>query len=214
VSASQLQATVPAAQLSLPTTLVITVVNGAPGGGTSNNGSLFVGCNTSGVDYVLSAVGQQQTATASFATAPNMSRIVSSGTCATTVDNTNPQPGRFWVIQNTSSAPIILSAWAVCTADGKQDDAFLTFYRRATAPTTDTERLACTGVVSEGASGAGAYASPEPGASTWCPGLTKSNGGGISLAVCEKVVVHAQPWSFTSATYTPPPQFRFQADAP
>ena len=41
---------------------------------------------------------------------------------------------------------VTLSAWADCTADGEQDDAYLTFYRRPTVPANDTERLACTGV--------------------------------------------------------------------
>lgn len=214
MSATQLQAVVPAAQLTAPATLAITVQNGAPGGGTSNAGNLVVGCNTAGVDVTLGAVGATTTVTSSFGTAPTMSRFTASGVCPATLDGANLQPGRYWVVQNTSSAPIVLSAWAVCTASGKDDDAFLTFYRRATTPATSAERQACTGVVSEGASGAGGYGSPESGVSAWCPGLTKANGGGIALAVCEKVVVHAQPWSNSSTTFPPPPQFKLKAEAP
>lgn len=212
MSATQVKAVIPAAQLASPTTIALTVVNGAPGGGTSNSVNLTVGCNTTGVDVTLGSLGATSTVTALFSSAPTMSRFTASGTCPTTLDGANPQPGRFWIVQNTSSAPITLSAWAVCTASGKSDDAFLTFYRRATAPASDAERQACTGVVSEGASGAGGYGSPEPGASTWCPGLTKANGGGIALGVCEKAVVHAQPWSNASTSFPPPPQFRFKAE--
>ena len=56
------------------------------------------------------------------------------------------------------------------------------------------------------------YSSPESGASSWCPGLTKANGGGITLAVCEKAVVHIQAWSSTSASYTAPPTVRVKPE--
>jgi len=106
---------------------------------------------------------------------------------------------------------VTLSAWAVC-ADGKQDDAFLTFYRRPTPPANDNERLACTGQISEGTAWAAGYSSPEAGASSFCPGLTKANGGGITLAVCEKVVVHMQPYFASNATYPPPPTLRLKPE--
>ena len=44
------------------------------------------------------------------------------------------------------------------------------------------------------------------------PGLTKANGGGLTLAVCEKAIVHIQAWSATSTTYTMPPSFKVKAE--
>ena len=68
------------------------------------------------------------------------------------------------------------------------------------------------GAVSEGVNGYGGYSSPESGASMYCPGLTKANGGGLTLAQCEKAVVHIQAWSATSTTYTMPPSFKVKAE--
>jgi hypothetical protein len=121
------------------------------------------------------------------------------------------QPGRYAVVQNTTGAPVTLSAWADCTNDGK-GDAFLTLYRRPTIPANDVERLGCAFWVSEGASGAGGYSSPEHGGSAYCPGLTKANGGGLQLGVCEKAVVHIQAWDWQSTTYTPPPIVKVRAE--
>lgn len=213
VSASKLGATVPSALLTYPGSVSITVTNGAPGGGTSAPKSLVVGCDTSGVDVPLGSIGALSTLATSFAAAPQMSRFESAGLCTEVLINTaNQQPGRFWVVQNTSGVPFTLSAWADCTADGKQGDAYLTFYRRPTVPANDADRLGCANVVSEGLNGIGGYSSPERGLSEWCPGLTKANGGGLALGVCEKAVVHIQPWSFTSTTYTPPPTVRIKAE--
>jgi hypothetical protein len=115
-------------------------------------------------------------------------------------------------VQNTAGVGVTLSAWAVCSADNQQDDAFLTVYRRPTPPASDNERLACTGQISEGIAWGAGYSSPEAGASQWCPGLTKANGGGLTLSVCEKVVVHLQAFSTTSATYTAPPTLRLKPE--
>jgi len=212
VTPTTLSAVVPSSHLVNPGSVAITVTNPAPGGGTSAARNLVVGCDTSGVDVALGAVGTVTALATNFAAAPLMSRFSDSSTCAVTaLDPANPQPGRYWVVQNTAGTTVTLSAWADCTADGKQDDAYLTFYRRPTVPANDTERLACTGVIAEGISVSG-YSSPESGASSWCPGLTKANGGGIALAACEKAVVHIQPWSNTSTTYTAPPLVRVKPE--
>jgi hypothetical protein len=214
VNASTVTAVVPSAHLLNPGIVAITVSNPAPGGGTSAVRNLTVGCETSGVDVALGAIGTTTTLATNFAVAPLMSRFADSGLCsATALDPANQQPARYWVVQNTAGAPVTLSAWADCTADGKEGDAYLTYYRRPTKPANDAERLACAFAIAEGIA-VGNYSSPESGASSWCPGLTKANGGGLTLGVCEKAVVHIQPWSFTSTTYTPPPIVRLKPESP
>ncbi len=213
VSGSQLTATVPSSQLTYPGTVAITVTNPPPGGGTSAPKNLTVGCDTTGSDLLFSAIGQMSSLATSFGTAPSMSRFVDSDSCNyTAIDPATQRPGRYWIVQNTSGAPFTLSAWADCTADGQQGDAYLTFYRRPTVPANDQERLACAFVIAEGINGYGGYSSPESGASSYCPGLTKANGGGLTLGVCEKAVVHIQPWSTTSTTYTMPPTLRIKSE--
>ena len=69
----------------------------------------------------------------------------------------------------------------------------------------------CDRLLAEGIAVSG-YSSPESGASSWCPGLTKANGGGLALGVCEKAVVHIQAWSLVSTTYTPPPIVRLKPE--
>ncbi|HEY8077374.1 MAG TPA: IPT/TIG domain-containing protein, partial [Labilithrix sp.] len=156
-SSTQLTATVPSGQLLFPGSVSITVTNPAPGGGTSTARTLSIGCDSSGVDVQLTSVGQTTTLATNFAAAGKASAFFADamnpwdGSCTTTQVNTADQePARYWVVQNTTGASITLSAWAVCTADGKQDDAFLTYYRRPTPPTTDDERFACVNEVSEG----------------------------------------------------------------
>jgi hypothetical protein len=212
VTATTLSAVVPSSHLLNPGSVAITVTNPAPGGGTSAAKSLVVGCDTSGVDVALGAVGTTTALATNFAGATVMSRFTASNLCTESViDPANQQPGRYWVVQNTAGTTVTLSAWADCTADGLQDDAFLTFYRRPTVPANDSERLACTGVISEGLSSSN-YSSPQSGVSSWCPGLTKANGGGIALAACEKAVVHIQPYSTTLANYPPPPLVRVKPE--
>ncbi|MDB4934184.1 MAG: hypothetical protein JWP87_1156 [Labilithrix sp.] len=212
VTPTTLAAVVPSSHFINPGSVAITVTNPAPGGGTSAAKSLTVGCDTSGVDVPLGAIGTLTTLATNFATAPLMSRFSDSSACsATVIDPTNQQPGRYWVVQNTAGTTVTLSAWADCTADGKQDDAYLTFYRRPTTPANDSERLVCANVIAEGISVSG-YGSPESGASSWCPGLTKANSGGLTLAACEKAVVHIQPWSYASTTYTAPPIVRVKPE--
>lgn len=204
VSATRLSAIVPKSQLATPQLLALTVTNPAPGGGTSASRAFTVECVTDGVDVKLGAVGTVTSLPTEFANAAAVPRFSSAGLCASAaLSSTNLQPARSWIVQNTTLAPVTLSAWGDCTLDTKSYDSYLTFYRRPTAPLTDGERLACVERIAEGSSGAGGYASPESGTSKWCPGLTKANGGGITLAACERVVVHAQAWSATS-TYFPP----------
>jgi hypothetical protein len=206
VSATQLTTVVPSTQLLYPGSVALTVTNPSPGGGTSVAKNLTVGCDTSGVDLPLGNIGTTTTLQTLFSNAASMARFQSAGSCTqVTLDATNVQPARSWIVQNTAGVPVTLSAWADCTASGKQDDAFLTFYKRPTLPANEAERLGCTNVVSEGLNGPGGYASPDRGISEWCPGLTKANGGGLVLGVCEKAVVHVQPYNATSATYPPPP---------
>lgn len=212
VSASQLTALVPSSYFMHPGNVSITVTSPAPGGGTSGAQALVVGCDTSGVDVSLTALGQVAAKDASWATAPLLSKFDASGSCETTViDTVTKQPGRYWVVQNMTGAPITLSAWADCSAVVGAD-AYLTFYKRPSAPASDYERLACHSYIAEGINGYGGYSSPEAGGSMWCPGLTKANGGGMALGVCEKVVVHAQPWNVSSTSYPPPPSFKIKAE--
>lgn len=212
VSATSINALVPSNHFLNPGSLAITVTNPAPGGGTSAAKPLTVGCDTSGVDVALGAIGTVTTLATNFGSAALMSRFVDSGSCAASgLDPANQQPGRYWVVQNTAGTSVTLSAWAVCTASGLQDDAYLTFYRRPTKPANDTERLACTFEIAEGIAVSN-YSSPEAGASSWCPGLTKANGGGLTLGACEKAVVHIQPYNYASASYPPPPTVRLKPE--
>ncbi len=215
VSGTQLTATVPGSLLGTVGTLLLAVTNPAPGGGTSNAVGFTVGCDTTGVDVVLGAVGNVTTQGLTWAGAPTSERYTSSGVCPATIPAvaTNAQPFRAFVVQNSTSAPVRLSTWAVCTSStGTRSDAFLAVYKRATVPATVAERLVCTGAVSEGASGTPSLTSPDANGSTWCPGLTLANGYGTPLAACEKAVVYIQPYNVTSTSYTPPPQIRFKPE--
>jgi hypothetical protein len=212
VTPTTLSAVVPSGHFVNPGTVAITVTNPAPGGGTSAAKNLTVGCDTSGVDVALGPIGTVTSLATSFATAPLMSRFADSSACSVTViDPNNQQPGRYWVVQNTAGTTVTLSAWADCTADGKSDDAYLTFYRRPTKPADDNERLVCANVIAEGIAVSG-YGSRESGASSRCPGLTKANAGGLVLSACEKAVVHIQAWGVTSTTFTPPPTVRLKPE--
>jgi hypothetical protein len=210
VSAIKLTAIVPTSTLAATGTLAITVLNAAPGGGTSNAASISVGCDTTGVDVQLAALGDSYTLFPTYDTNPAVARL-KAGTCPITLSTTT-QASRMVIVQNTSSAAATLSTWATCTGTANYDS-FLTVYRRATRPSTAAEREACTGVVSEGKSGGVAAAiSPESGASNWCPGLTKGNGYGVTIGICERLVVHIQPYSTTSTTFPPPPSFKVKIE--
>jgi hypothetical protein len=211
VSATQLKATIAAAQLSAPGTLNITVLSPAPGGGTSAAKAITVGCDTTGVNVALGAVDTVTTLATSFSTATSYTRFEVSSACDATYTTTT-SPGRFWVVQNTAGVTVTLSAWAACPDTTGEDDAFLTFYSGSTIPANDAARAMCTNAVSEGADGYNGYASPESGTSSWCPGLTKANGGGMTLSACQKAVVFIQPYSMTNTSYLPPPQLKLKPE--
>jgi hypothetical protein len=203
-SATSMTATVPAAMLAAPGTITVSVTNPAPGGGTSATSTISVGCNISSASVVLTALGAPKTLSLNFASAPNAYRITSSelnDACPSADDTTGVSPYLGYVVVNDTAASATLSAWAVCS---KTDDAFLTFYNRSTVPTTQAQLEACTDYVAEGSLGAGGHASPQSGGSSFCPGLTKATGDGLTLAVCATAVVLVQPYSTTSTTYTPP----------
>jgi hypothetical protein len=212
VSGGQLTATIPANHLLNPGNVAITVTNPPPGGGTSAVANLVVGCDTTGVDYALGALGTTTTINTSFNSTGTMSRWKEAGSCQSVPLYTNVlEPGRYFVVQNTAGFPVTLSAWADCSTI-TNGDAFLTFYRRPTRPANDTDRLGCAFVVAEGTNGAGGYASPESGGSAYCPGLTKANGGGLQLGVCEKAVVHVQSFNYLSTSYQAPPRIRVRPE--
>jgi len=213
-STSSLQADVPATMLATGGNRSVTVFTPAPGGGTSAASTFTVYgvatcADTTNVDTPLGAPGSVYTKTLNLANAPRVNRIQSYGTCPVSV-STQQEPTRAYVVQNTLNGNVVLSAWAVC---GASQDAYLTFYRRGSAPATNAEIQACASEASEGSSGGG-KGSPESGGSTWCPGLTKANGGGLTLAPCEKAVVWIQPYSFTSTIYPPPPTLKISVEMP
>jgi hypothetical protein len=212
VNSTQLTATVPASAFAGPGNLQFTVVNPGPGGGTSSAVTLAVGCNTAGVDYPLRTLNVAQSVSTNFrvANTTTSQMYYEAKSCpATFADNPDNTPAirpyRAIVVQNTTSASATLAAWATCAST---DDAYLTFYRRGTVPMTLAEREVCTQYIAEGEVGAGAFTSPEANGSSFCPGLTKANGGGISLNVCEKAVVYIQPFSLTTPSYSPPVNFK------
>jgi len=214
VNATQLTTTVSSSYMTNPGTIQITVMTPAPGGGTSAASSFVVGCDTSGVDVALGALNNTTTINTLFTAAPTETGFQSAGVCPGFL-STQVRPVRYWVVQNTSGQPVTLSAWAVCTGDmNRSDDGFLSFYKRSTKPVTAVEREGCVGAIAEGIEGPGAFTAPEPdrGGAVYCPGLTKANGGGLALAVCEKAVVRIQPYSMTDPTFTPPPQIRFRPE--
>jgi hypothetical protein len=212
VSGSQLTATIPSNHMANYGSVTIIVTNPQPGGGPSQPAKLTVACDTSGVDYVLGTLNATTTVNTNFGGAAMMSRWSESGSCTTVALYTDvQQPGRYVIVQNTTGTSITLSAWADCSTVNS-GDAFLTFYRRPTVPANDNDRLGCAFVVSEGTNGSGGYASPESGGSAWCPGLTKSNGGGLQLGVCERAVVFIQPYDNTSSSFAPPPRLRLKPE--
>lgn len=214
VSATQLTTTVPSTYMANPGTIAITVATPAPGGGTSAASNFTVGCDTTGVDVALGALNNTTTLQTLFATAPTETGFQSAGVCPGFL-STQVRPVRYWVVQNTAGVPVTLSAWAVCTGDqNRSDDGFISVYKRGTKPVSQVEREGCIGAIAEGIEGPGAYTAPEPdrGGAVYCPGLTKANGGGLALAVCEKAVVRIQPYSTTDPVFTPPPTIRFRPE--
>lgn len=204
MSSTELKVTIPATQLTSVGPIAITVTNAPPGGGTSNTVELNVGCDTSGVEVSMSTIGTVTTLNADLA--GGAMRFASAGTCPASIDSGTKAAYRAVVVQNATGRPVTLSAWAVCQST---DDAFLAVYRRATRPVTVPDRENCVGSVSEGTSSGLSLLSPDSGGSSWCPGLTKSNGGGVPLAICEKAVVYLQAFG---TEFTAPDKLRLKAE--
>jgi len=163
---------------------------GAAEGGVVDGGIGL--CDAAGVDISFGATNQPVTRVLDFASAPkqtSFAEALSGGPCPMALDEGVRVPARAYLVQNATSSPGTLSAWAVCT--DPTESAFLTFYARSTAPQTNVEIQACTGWVANGAQGRGGFDSPdEEGA--WCPGLTKANDGGLPLGPCDVAVVYLQ----------------------
>ncbi|MEO8876816.1 MAG: IPT/TIG domain-containing protein, partial [Polyangiaceae bacterium] len=217
VSSTQLTAVVPASALKSITTLSVTVFTPAPGGGTSSAAQLFITCDSTNVDVPLGAVSNITTRNV-FYSGPDVNHVAAAA-CPQTALSGFVEPIAQWVVQNNSTSPVVLSSWAVCSMTSTtQSDAFLAVYRGGTKPVDDASRMMCAAgtVGSEGALGSsGNYSSPDANGSNWCPGLTKANGAGLTLAACEKAVVTMQPFSVASGTsYPAPTQIRFEPESP
>jgi len=210
-SATSLGTTVPASLLATPTTLTFTVTNPAPGGGTSGTQTITVSCNTTGVAIVLGALNATTTETLDLTSgAATAYRITTSqyfgsspDECSNQKEDTSAkEPYEGFVVMNATAQSATLEAWAVCN---ETDDGYLMFFaNQSTVPSTQSALEACTGIISEGLDGSGGYNSKSPGASDFCPGLTKTNGGGLTLPACGVAVVLIQAWSTTNSSYTPP----------
>lgn len=201
-------AVIPSSMLTKLGPIPVVVTNPGTGGGSAAPVNVNVVCDSTGVNAILKNTTDVQTFSTNFATAPLLSRFTADGACPAAFSAiVQKQPGRYSIVQNTTAAPVTLSAWADCTNDNK-GAAYLALYRRPTPPASDAERLTCEGSVADGTP----HASPSSGTSTTCPGLTKSNGGGITLAACERAVVHIQPFDNASTTFTPPPTLKIQAE--
>ncbi len=207
-SATSLTATIPAATLVSPTTLSVTVVNPAPGGGTTAAQTISVSCDTSAASIILSALNTPSTLSLNFTGAPTAYRItqtLQNDSCPSQDDTRSKEPYLAYVVVNETAQAATISAWAVCTATADaNDDGFLTFYKGSKIPSTQSQLEACVDYVAEGTGGAGGHASPQPGSSDFCPGLTKAHGDGLTLAACATAVVLIQPFSTTDSDYTPP----------
>ncbi len=153
--------------------------------------------DVSEVDVKLGEVGVVTTLMVDFAPWTHEGQPLGEGqgACPTTFDASST-PVRYLVVQNTTSKPILLSTWAVCTehelGPGPTDVvASLLYYRRY--PVSARDKMKCVGAISKGVAGGGLGAPAlDCGASMRCPGLTKENEGGIRLGVCESAAVRVQ----------------------
>jgi hypothetical protein len=204
-NAGSLTATVPAALLTTVGTHQLTVDNGGSGG-VSAPLTFVVGCDPTGVDIILAAVGTSETVSVNWSAQPMLTPITTtgSGVCPSQA-GTGTQPYIGWVVQNATAATHSLEAWAVCSSE---EDAFLTFYQRSTVPTTIGDALACTGSIAEGLSGYDGLSSPESNGADYCPGLTVADSSSLSLPVCGTAVVFLQPWKVNSSAFPPPTTVR------
>jgi hypothetical protein len=206
--ASHLSATVPAAMWNTAS-VTITVTNPAPGGGTSGGKTIAVTCNTSGADVVLTSLGAPVTLTlgsslkSSPTTAYRIVKSLASYACPATDDTSAKEPYLAFSVVNATAQSATLSAWAECSSTSSaEDDSFMAFYATGTKPTSQSALEQCVNTVSEGS--ASGYDSPSNGGSGYCPGLTKSNGGGLTLGFCARAVIVVQPYDASSSVFTVP----------
>lgn len=204
------------AKLTIPASLLgeggkdVTVVltNPAPGGGPSTGGpKLQVLCDSTGVNVHLNTT-TTDTLVPDYANASKLPRwAAGGGTCPVDIFPAEQQPARYVLVQNSTTADLLLTAWGEC--QGGKGDGFLAFYRSGTEPADDAARKACTGSVSEGAP----LLSPEANGSDKCPGLTKGNGA-LRLAACERAIIQLQSYSFEDAANPPPVNLKVKGETP
>ena len=209
VGASSLTATIPAAMLATIGSHQLVIDNGAAGG-TSAPVTFTVGCDSTGVDVELLFPRQHDDdlgQPAAVGRAADLAAITDTGAgvCPSSEGELGDQPYIGWVVQNATNSPRQLEAWAVCQGAG---DAFLTFYNRSTVPSTLSGELACTGSIAREPAATTRSARRSRTAPDYCPGLTVANGAALSLPVCGKAVVFAQPWNAKSGSFPPPTTFR------
>jgi hypothetical protein len=222
VSTTELRAVVPAASLATPATIAITVANPDPGASTSSaqtltvtaaasddagttddGGGAVATCDPTGVDVALAATGASQTITLAYSNGPAARFFydpsdLTESTCPVAQLSTSQSSYAAFVVQNTSGAVAFLEANADCAST---DMAFLALYGgTTTVPTTDAQRIACTGVVANGTTGGGSFSSTNAAGSQWCPGITKANGGSVTLQPCATAVILVQPYDITQFT--------------
>ncbi len=206
VNSTELSASLPAVGVATVGSFPVTVTNPPIVGGTSGALNVDIGCDTTGVDRPFS--GPSAAVTLALDWPATKYPRLSPYSCPTTTSTSTVMPQLGWVVQNTSATGLIISAWGVCKAVGTaQEDVMLAFYPYDHVPTLDAERKSCTRI------GESKPLSPEAGGSSWCPGLTKANGAGLSLPTCAKAVVLAQPYDPASTSYPSPAAIRIQAES-
>jgi hypothetical protein len=220
-STTSLTATLLASHLASETSLGLKVTSGAPGGGDSAVRNVAVTtCDTSGVDWTFAAAGDEKTVALTFTEKVSSVPFVNEACPATqlSLSGTTGQRGYVaYVVQNVGSAPLDLSAWAVCEQTG--DRALMTFYPKTKTPPAN-KSLCYTqsssggkGYVAGGNTGNSPFhSSPESGGSVHCPGLLKSRDAALRLAACETAVVWINLWHSSSGNE--PERLKLRVDAP
>lgn len=176
---------------------------GSSSGSGSGSSSGGMTCDSTGVNATLSATGATQTVPLTYSFGP-VNRfyydpsLSSAYTCPVAELDTATTNYAAVVVQNTSGTTAYLEANADCAST---DVAFLAVYANTTTvPTSNADRAACTGFVANGTSGGGALTSSNAAGSQWCPGVTKANGGSITLPPCATAVVLVQGYDPTQFT--------------
>lgn len=190
--------------------VLVTLYNPQPGGGTVNSPStspkLQVNCDTTDPANVSLNFIQTITKDVDFPGATDKAkRWQKADKCsASAVVSGQDQPYRYASVQNVTTQPMVVNAWAKCATN--KDDAFLAVYKGGMAPvwTDDAARKACTGSVKE-------TGSPEDSGSATCPGLTKASES-ITLNACERAIVMIQAAKIEDTAA--PPQLGFKGVAP